>query len=106
VLESADKGNPIGIVYPADGAVLMIAPSAVLAKAPHPNAARLFFDFLFSADYARIAVKSRSEALRADVPPLPGVKTVNEIKTIRATDAEVLEGIPKAIEDWRDTFGG
>lgn len=106
VLESIDKGNPLAIVYPTDGAILMIAPSAVLAKAPHPNAARLFLDFLLSADYAKIAVKSRGEALRPDVPSLPGVKTVNEIKTIRATVEESVQGIPKAIEDWRDTFGG
>jgi iron(III) transport system substrate-binding protein len=106
VLESIDKGNPIAIVYPSDGAILMIAPSAVLAKAPHPNAARLFLDYLLSSDYAKIAVKSRGEALRPDVPSLPGAKTVNEIKTIRATERESFEGIPKAIEDWRDTFGG
>jgi iron(III) transport system substrate-binding protein len=106
VLESVDKGNPVGIVYPTDGAILMIAPSGVLAKAPHPNAARLFMDFLLSADYAKIAVKSRGESLRPDVLSLPGVKTVDQIKTIRATERESIEGIPRAIEDWRDTFGG
>lgn len=106
VLESIDKGNPLAIVYPADGAILMIAPSGVLAKAPHPNAARLFLDYLLGADYAKIAVKSRGEAMRPDVPSLPGAKTVNEIKTIRATEQESIQGIPKAIEDWRDTFGG
>lgn len=105
-LESADRGNPVAVVYPTDGAILMIAPSAILAQAPHPSAARLFLDFLLSADYARIAVKSRGEALRPDVPSLPGVKTVDEIKTIRATERESIDGIPKAIEDWRDTFGG
>jgi iron(III) transport system substrate-binding protein len=106
VLESIDKGNPLAVVYPTDGAVLMIAPSAVLAKAPHPNAARLFLDFLLSADYAKIAVKSRGESLRPDVPSLPGVTTVDQIKTIRATEEEAIEELPKVIEDWRDTFGG
>lgn len=106
VLESIDKGNPLAVVYPTDGAVLMIAPSAVLTKAPHPNAARLFLDFLLSADYAKIAVKSRGESLRPDVPSLPGVKTVDQIKTIRATEQEAIDGIPKAIDDWRDIFGG
>jgi iron(III) transport system substrate-binding protein len=106
VLESIDRGNPLAVVYPTDGAILMIAPSAVLAKAPHPNAARLFLDFLLSADYAKISVKSRGEALRPDVPSLPGVKTVDQIKTIRATEQEAIEGIPEAIDDWRDIFGG
>lgn len=106
VLESADKGNPIAIVYPSDGAILMVAPSAVLAAAPHPNAGKLFLDFLLGPDYARIAVKSRGEALRPDVPALPGVRTVDQIKTIRATESDSIDGIPRAIERWRDTFGG
>jgi iron(III) transport system substrate-binding protein len=50
VLESIDKGNPLAIVYPTDGAILMIAPSAVLAKAPHPNAARLLIAWLISPE--------------------------------------------------------
>jgi len=106
VLESADKGNPIAVVYPADGAILMVAPTGVLAKAPHPNAGKLFLDFLLGPDYAQIAVKSRGEALRQDVPALPGVKTIDQIRTIRATDAESIDGIPRVIEEWRDTFGG
>jgi len=106
LLESRDKGNPVGIVYPTDGAVLMIAPSAVLAKAPHPNAARLFMNFLVGPEFAKIAVKSRGESIRSDVPSLPGVKTVDQIKTIRASEKESIEDLPKVIEDWRDTFGG
>ncbi len=99
VLESADKGNPIAVVYPADGAILMVAPTGVLAKAPHPNAAKLFVDFLLGPDYARIAVKSRGEALRQDVPALPGVKTIDQIRTIRATEIESIDGIPGVIEE-------
>jgi iron(III) transport system substrate-binding protein len=105
-LESVDKGNPLKVVYPTDGAILMIAPSAVLAKAPHPNAARLFLDFLLGKEFAEISMKARGEALRDDVPPLPGVTPVSQIKTIRATDEEAIDGIPKVIEDWRDLFGG
>jgi iron(III) transport system substrate-binding protein len=99
-------GNPLAVVYPREGTPLIIGSAAVAKAAPHPNAARLFLDYLLSADYAKIAVKSRGEALRPDVPSLPGVKTVNEIKTIRATDEEVIDGIPKIIEEWRDLFGG
>jgi iron(III) transport system substrate-binding protein len=105
VLQSMDRGNPLQIVYPTDGAVLMIVPSAVMAKAPHPNAARLFLDFMLGADYGRILVKARNEPLRPDVHPLPGAKSVIEIKTIHLSNAEVTEGIPKIIRQWRDLFG-
>lgn len=105
VLQSADKGNPVQIVYPTDGAVLMTVPSAVMDKAPHPNAARLFLDFMLGKEYGDILVKARNEPLRPDVHPLPGAKAVTEIKTIELTGAEVAAGIPKIIRQWRDLFG-
>ncbi|HEV2097516.1 MAG TPA: extracellular solute-binding protein [Stellaceae bacterium] len=105
VLQSADKGNPVQIVYPNDGAVLMIVPSAVMDKAPHPNAARLFLDFMLSKEYGDILVKARNEPLRPDVHPLPGAKAVTEIATIKLSNDEVTVGIPKIIKQWRDLFG-
>jgi iron(III) transport system substrate-binding protein len=105
-LESIDKGNPLAVVYPEDGAILMIAPSAVLASAPHPNAARLFMEFLLSKDYAELSVKSRGESLRPDVAPLPGFKSFRDVKTVHLSAEEVAVGIPKVTEQWRDTFGG
>jgi iron(III) transport system substrate-binding protein len=44
------KGNPIGIVYPQDGSPLVVSPSAITSASPHPNAATLFTDFIFSKD--------------------------------------------------------
>ncbi len=44
------KGNPIGIVYPTDGAPLIISSSAITRFAPHPAAARLFTDFIFTRE--------------------------------------------------------
>ena len=34
-LQSADHGNPIGLVFPEDGSLLCVGPSAILAAAPH-----------------------------------------------------------------------
>jgi iron(III) transport system substrate-binding protein len=39
-LESRDRGNPLAVVYPEDGAVLMVSPSGILKNAPAPNTAR------------------------------------------------------------------
>ena len=105
-LHAADQGNPLAVVYPTDGALLIVAASAIPAAAPHPNAARLFLEFLQSEDAAHIAVKERAESLRPEVVPLPGAKPFTEIKTFQLTVAETLKGIPEVIEQWRDTFGG
>lgn len=48
------KGNPIEIVYPKEGVPLVVSPSAITAFAPHPNAARLFTDFIFTRDVQQV----------------------------------------------------
>lgn len=105
-LHALDKGNPLAVVYPTDGTLLIVAASAIMANAPHPNAARLFMEFLQSEEVARISVEQRAESLRPDVVSLPGAKPFTDIKTFQLTVAETLKGIPEVIEQWRDTFGG
>ena len=105
-LHAADKGNPLAVMHPTDGSLLIVAASAILAQAPNPNAARLFVEFLQSQEVARISVERRAESLRPEVVSLPGAKPFTEIKTFQLTVAETLKGIPEVIEQWRDTFGG
>jgi iron(III) transport system substrate-binding protein len=102
---TAARGNPIGIVYPDDGTVLTVGPSAVVASAPHPNAARLFLEWLLSRDYADACRDWSLEPVRADADPLPGVRPISQIKTVSLTAAEIARELPEAIEQWRDTFG-
>ena len=102
---TAARGNPIGIVYPEDGTVLTVGPSAVVAAAPHPNAARLFMEWLLSRDYADACRDWALEPVRADAAPLPGVKPIDSIKTVTVTADEIARELPGAIEQWRDTFG-
>ncbi len=102
---TAARGNPIGIVYPEDGTVLTVGPSAIAATAPHPSAARLFMEWLLSRDYADACREWSLEPVRADAEPLPGIKPISEIKTITLTAAEIARELPEAIEQWRDTFG-
>jgi len=44
------QGNPIQIVYPKEGIPLIVSPTAIAKDAPHPNAAKLFTDFIFSKE--------------------------------------------------------
>ncbi|MGD9882573.1 MAG: ABC transporter substrate-binding protein [Reyranella sp.] len=104
-LFSAARGSPLAVSYPSDGAVLVIAPSAIMKDARHPNAARLFMEYLDSLEAAKISAKHFSIPLRPEVPAAPGAKPISEIKTIQPTVAEIDKGMPEVIEHWRDTFG-
>ena len=102
---SIDKGNPIGVVHPSDGLVLCVTPSAIPAHAPHPNAARLFMDWLLSPDYARMIAMDGSEPILVGIPPRPGMPPLADVKIIPLTVDEIRAGVPEVIEQWRDTFG-
>jgi len=104
-LFSAERGNSLAVSYPSDGAVLIIAPSAIMKGTKHPNAAKLFMEYLDSVEAAKINAKHFGIPLRPEVPPPPGAKPLDEIKTIRPSVAEIEKGIPDVIEQWRDTFG-
>jgi iron(III) transport system substrate-binding protein len=45
-----EAGQPIEIVYAAEGTPTIVQPSAIFKAAPHPNAARLFQNFLFTVE--------------------------------------------------------
>ena len=104
-LFSAARGNPLAVSYPSDGSVLIIAPSAIMKGTKHPNAAKLFMEYLYSIEAAKINAKHFAMPLRPEVPAPPGAKPISEVKTIRPTVAEIDKGIPEVIEQWRDTFG-
>jgi iron(III) transport system substrate-binding protein len=104
-LASRDKGNPLAISYPEDGSLLMISPSGILKNAPAPNTARLFLEYLYGKECNEIMVKLRQDSINKSVKPLPGAKSLGEIKTIRPTYEEIEKGIPEVKELFRDTFG-
>src|SRR5205807_3851765 len=72
-MESAQRGNPLAMVYPSDGAVLVIAPSGIMKGVKHPSAARLFMEYLLSPEASKIQVDRFTESMRPEVPPPPGV---------------------------------
>ncbi|NNU42638.1 ABC transporter substrate-binding protein [Ramlibacter montanisoli] len=104
-LLSRDKGNPLSVVYPTDGALLMVSPSAIPKNAPSPNAGKLYMEFLLSKEAAEVQVKSHSLAVVKGIAPAPGAKPLEQIKVVRPTEDEITKGIPEVKEKFRDTFG-
>ena len=48
------QGNPIKMVYPKEGIPLVVSPVAIAKDAPHPNAAKLFMEFIFSKEMQQL----------------------------------------------------
>ena len=105
LLDSAQKGNPLAMVYPTEGTVLIIAPSGIMKGCKHPTTARLFMEFLLSEAASRIWVEHFNETIRPEVSAVKGAKSAKDLKIIRPTPEEITKGIPEVIRQWRETFG-
>lgn len=103
-LTAKTKGNPVDVVYPGEGAVIVVGPIGILKDAPRPNAARLFMNFLLSQEYAELVAKYNEQPLRSDVK-VAGAKTISEMRPLIPTPAQIQAGIPEIRNKWRDKFG-
>ncbi len=97
------KGNPIGLVYPSDGALLAASPSGIAAVTKHPSGARLLMEFLLGPECAHVLVNDYGDSLRPDVVSLSG-QSIADIKTISPTAAE-SRGMGDLVEPFRALFG-
>jgi iron(III) transport system substrate-binding protein len=85
------KGNPVEIVFPKEGVPLVVSPSAITSFAPHPNAARLFTDFIFSRDLQQVLADSEGLYTgHPDVKYPPDRPKLSELNLLRV-DPEELE---------------
>ncbi len=84
-------GNPVEVVYPEEGVPLIPIPIAVLNTAPHPNAARLFMDFVFGKAVQQLLADDESAYVaHPDVAYPAGKPKLSELKVL-PIDAEELE---------------
>lgn len=105
LLESVQKGNPLAMIYPTDGTVLIIAPSGIMKGCKHPSGARLFMEFLLTEGASKIWVDHFNETIRPEVSAPSGAKSAKDLKIIRPTVEQIVKGIPEVIKQWRETFG-
>jgi len=56
VFQMQAQGSPLALVYPPEGTPFETSPLAVLKDAPHPNAARLFYAYLYSKETQQMLI--------------------------------------------------
>ncbi len=105
MLLAASRGNPLKLIYPTEGVLATLSPSAILRNAPHPNAAKLFMEFTTGRYLSQVVRQYFGESLRPDVPPPEGAKPLGEVTLLSPTQEEAEKGVPEVRELWRDTFG-
>jgi iron(III) transport system substrate-binding protein len=84
------QGQPVEAVFASEGTPLIIVPSGIFASAPNPNAARLFQNFLFSAEAQQIFVDTYAQrSFHTLVKEKPGRTPLSDIKLLKSDPAAV-----------------
>lgn len=102
------KGAKLQFMRPKEGVVVIPQAMFILEKAPHPSAAKLWFDFVLSEEGQKIL--SEREVLMSGrsgfTPPIPDyVPAIDQVNAI-ALDYETitLDDMQKARAEWSGVF--
>jgi iron(III) transport system substrate-binding protein len=93
-----DGGAPIALVYPTEGTPIIPGCTGIARNAPHPNAAKLFMNFIASRDTQQFLVDTAAlRSYHPDVTLKAGRVPLSQIKTM-APDAEAQEAATEDIK--------
>lgn len=80
LLAAREKGDKLGIVIPADGAVIVPGPIALMEHGRHSEAARAVYDALLSPAVQKVIVeKGLMHSPDPGLPPPPGAPTLDAL---------------------------
>ncbi|HEX9445152.1 MAG TPA: extracellular solute-binding protein [Candidatus Binatia bacterium] len=97
------KGQPVEWVKTTDPILVNLAPVGVAAKAPHPNAAKLFTNYSVSKEGQEILQKARRASARNDIAPLVPDMDPRKLK-LAPLDPDIPTGADH-VKDFRRAFG-
>lgn len=102
---TAIKGNPVEIVFPEEGVPFVSSANAILAKAPHPNAAKVFTDFLFAKEAQQILADDGLYVPNEEVTYPKGKRPLKELKLIKVDPEEMQKRDDEIKKKFRELFG-
>ncbi len=101
-----DNKSPVKIVYAKEGTPFVTSPSAIFAQAPHPNAARLFENFLFTAKVQQLTVdKGGTRSVHPDVKEPSNRTPLAQIKLLPDDPVGMLPQIADIKKRYTALFG-
>ncbi len=106
VLIDQQQGAPLAIVYPTEGTPLVAGMAGLLKAAPHPNAARLFVDYLFSREGQQFLVeKGEMRSFHPDIVEPASRTPLKSIKVLTADPVEQEKAVEEIKRKYAEYFG-
>lgn len=104
-----DRKAPIAFVAPEDGLPATALATGVVNKPPHPEAARLYIDWLMSLRGQAVYQENPDllyGSVRKDAPPMPGGVRLRDFKLLIPSDMQDFLGARKKFNaDWNSMLG-
>ena len=97
VADDRKQGHPEATIYPTEGALIIPSPTAVIKGAPHPNAAKLFAQFMLSEAAQKLFPADGGYAARVDIAPPEGAPKLGDVKSI-SLDYDEIEKTSAAVK--------
>jgi iron(III) transport system substrate-binding protein len=97
------KGQPVEWVKTSEPILVNLAPVGIAAKAPQPNAAKLFLNYSVSKEGQEILQKARRASARHDVAPVVPDMDPRKLKLV-ALDPDIPTNADH-VKDFRRAFG-
>jgi iron(III) transport system substrate-binding protein len=92
VSDMMTRGEPIEAVYPTEGTPLITGPSAIMVRAPNPNAARLFQAWSMTAEGQQVSIDvGGMRSVHPGTKERPGRPKLADIKTMREEASVVAD---------------
>ena len=105
VRELATAGSPIAVSYPSDGVPYVSQPAGIFASTDQADAAKLFIDYLLSAEGQQLAVAQSYLPVRNDVGTPEGAPSMDEIKIVTPNLDTISESRAEAVAYFNDLIG-
>ncbi|MET0502587.1 MAG: substrate-binding domain-containing protein [Candidatus Binatia bacterium] len=103
VEQMKEKGQPAECLKTADPILVNLAPVGIAAKAPHPNSAKLFINYILSKEGQDILRKASRISARPDVLPIVPEMDTKKLRLV-PLDPEIPTS-PEHVKEFRKVFG-
>ena len=105
LLEQMRKGEPLKPIIPPTGLALVTSPNAVFTKAPNPNAARVFTDYLFTLENMQLLADLFLYVGNPNVKYPKGLPALKDIKLMAIGGAELKKKNKPYRKNFKKLFG-
>ncbi|KLK94714.1 iron ABC transporter substrate-binding protein [Microvirga vignae] len=101
-----ESGVPVEVVYATEGTPIAIGHAGLLKNAPHPNAAKLFYAFLFSRDTQQlISDVGGLRSFHPEVKEKEGRTPLSQIKILYSDPTKLEPQIEEIKKKYEVNFG-